>query len=41
MRAGLKKAAYTAQNPVRLGLVKAAEEWPYVWRTADENDFDM
>ena len=36
-----EKAEYIAQNPVRMGLVKAAEEWPYVWRTADENDFGM
>jgi REP-associated tyrosine transposase len=27
-----QKSEYILQNPVRAGLVQAAEEWPYVWR---------
>ena len=26
-----EKAAYIRNNPVRGGLVKAPEDWPYVW----------
>ncbi|MCC5835810.1 MAG: transposase [Opitutales bacterium] len=29
------KANYIRQNPVRAGLVKAAEDWPYVWTNVD------
>ena len=28
----VSKAQYILQNPVRKGLVKQAEDWPYVWR---------
>ena len=27
----VEKAAYIRMNPVRAGLVKTPEEWPYVW----------
>ncbi len=28
-----EKADYILQNPVRAGLVKTSEEWPYLWRS--------
>jgi putative transposase len=27
----VEKAAYIRMNPVRSGLIRAPEEWPYVW----------
>ena len=29
----LEKAHYIRMNPVRAGLIKRPEEWPYVWES--------
>ena len=33
------KAAYIRQNPVRAGLVRNADDWPYVWDRRNLPDF--